>query len=512
MRLAELVKDVGLESSAPVADVTVAGITDDSRSIAAGDVFIAVAGAASDGHEHAQAAVAAGAAAVLAERPLPQLGVPVVVVRDLKRHRSALASKVFDQPSRALTCVGVTGTNGKTSIASFVAELADALGERAGYMGTIGWGEVGHLASSSLTTESAITIQRRLAGFRESGLTWAVLEVSSHAMDQHRVDAVVFDYAVFSNLSRDHLDYHGDIETYGAAKARLFELPALKAAVVNVDDAFGRDLVDRLGADLPVLTYGEEAPQHGAGNAAAHTVGHVSWQNLRFDPFGVSGEFITPWGSARFELPLYGRFSVANAAAALAVLCQAGAQGGGAFELTDVVAALGRIRSVPGRMEFFPGRPTVVVDYAHTPDALEKMLTGIRPHVAGRVFVVCGCGGDRDKGKRPLMARAACRNADRVWLTSDNPRNEDPEAIIHDMLPGVPDGAAVEIVVDRRSAILAAVDAAAATDVVVVAGKGHEDYQETRGRREPFSDREIAAMLTGRADKPAVENPSCCSG
>jgi UDP-N-acetylmuramoyl-L-alanyl-D-glutamate--2,6-diaminopimelate ligase len=487
--LAELLKD--MVSDPP--PVVVRGITDDSRHVSAGDAFVAVAGDASDGHAFAPDAAAAGAAVVLSERPISGLQVPVVVVPALKRLRGELAARLLGRPSSELRCVGVTGTNGKTSIACFIAELAAMLGHRAGYMGTIGWGEAGALARSSLTTASAIDTQARLADFRDRGLSWAVLEASSHALDQHRLDAVAFDYAVFSNLSRDHLDYHGDFESYGAAKARLFEMPGLTAAVINVDDPFGRSLVDRPGDDVAVITCGTE--------------GDVRWTDLRFEAAGISGTFHTPWGRSAFHLPLYGAFSVSNTAAALAVLCHAGET------LERVIEGLGRLSPVPGRMEFFPGQPTIVVDYAHTPDALEKMLDGLAPHAAGRLIAVVGCGGDRDRGKRPQMAAAACEHADEVWFTSDNPRSEAPDAILDDMMPGVPSGRRVMREVDRERAIRQAVAAAEPEDLIVIAGKGHEDYQEIRGERLPFSDRDLAAALTG-APSPTtgpVEAP-CCSG
>ena len=466
-----------------LADLEVTGVSDDSRTAGAGDLFLAVQGAASDGHDHAEAAVRAGAVAVLAERDIPGLNAPQLVVDDLGRLRSAIADCIYGAPSAALTCVGVTGTNGKTSIACFIAELAGLLGRAAGYMGTIGWGLPGELTPAALTTESAITVQKRLAAFRDQGLDWAVLEVSSHALDQHRVDAVSFDYAVFSNLSRDHLDYHRDFESYGRAKAHLFRFPDLDAAFINLDDGFGRQLAAGLEGALTVVGYGLSPDAS------------VRWSGLEYHAGGVRGRFHTPWGEADFDLPLYGDFSVANAAAALGVLCHSGAG------LEPVVDAMRRLSPVPGRMEFFPGRPTLVVDYAHTPDALAKMLAACRPHLDGQLICICGCGGDRDRGKRPEMAAAACAGADRVCFTSDNPRSEDPAAIIDDMLPGVPDGMSVEVRVDRREAIEAAVRSAGPGDMVVIAGKGHEDYQEIKGQKLPFDDRAIARLLTNAEEE-----------
>lgn len=479
--LAQVLEDMAEDVAAEVRSLEVGGMTDDSRQVRPGDLFVAVAGGAADGHAYVADAVAAGAVAVLAERALADPGVPVIVIDDLKTHRGTLAARVYGEPSAQMTCVGVTGTNGKTSIACFVAELAGRLDGCAGYMGTIGWGRPGALQTSDLTTGSAITIQRRLAAFREQGIDWAVLEVSSHALDQHRVDAVAFDYAVFSNLTRDHLDYHRDLDSYGRAKARLFHFPGLSSAIVNIDDPFGRSLAAELDGVLRLVTYGVAADAD------------IRWSDLEFHPQGVSGRLVTPWGEDRFALPLYGDFSVANAAAALGVLCAAGTP------FASVLSALGSLTPVPGRMEFFPGRPTLVVDYAHTPDAVTKMLAALKPHAAGRIVCLIGCGGDRDRGKRPLMAEAACRHADAVWLTSDNPRSEVPERIIEDMLTGVPAGTDVHLETDRLKAITAAVRAAGPTDLVVIAGKGHEAYQEIQGRRLPFSDRAIAAELTRSA-------------
>ncbi len=480
----------GFTVSAPGGDLAemlslpVTGITDDSRAVAPGDVFVAVAGQAADGHRYAKAALEAGAVAVLAERDVAEAAGPVLLVEDLKTARSALAGRVFGDPSQRLTSVGVTGTNGKTSIACFVAELAERLGEPAGYLGTIGWGRPGALASSALTTESAINVQRRLAALEDSGCAWAVLEVSSHALDQHRVDGVSFDFAVFSNLSRDHLDYHGTFEAYGAAKARLFRFPGLRGTVVNGDDGFGRSLAQQLAGNVPVFVYGSRPDAD------------VRWSDLEFHSTGVRGALTTPWGAGSFELPLFGDFSVANAVAALAVLCAAGKP------FSEVTAALATLTAVPGRMEFFPGQRTLLVDYAHTPDALEKMLQALAPHRRGRILCVCGCGGDRDRGKRPEMAAAACAHADVVWFTSDNPRSEEPGAIIEDMLAGVPADGVVEVEVDRLAAIEAAVAAAGPDDLVVIAGKGHEDYQEVAGERLPFSDRQVAADLAaGRSPR-----------
>jgi len=460
-------------------DVPVTALREDSRQIEPGDVFVAVRGESADGHDFAADAVARGAAAVLAEHPLDGLSVPVVVVDGLRGRRGALAARLYGNPGAKLHCVGVTGTNGKTSIAHYIADLAERLGQPAGYMGTIGWGRVGALQPARLTTEDPITVQQRLAALAADGCRWAVLEASSHALAQERIVDVPFRSAVFSNLSRDHRDYHPSNEAYAAAKARLFQWPGLEVAVLNADDPFGRELAAALPAEVRCLSYGC------SGGA------DVSWSELDLSGGAAVGRWHTPWGEAPLCLPVPAEFFVANAAAALAVLCAHGAP------LADVAAAARHLAAVPGRMERFaaPGRPAVVVDFAHTPDAVEKVLAALRPATRGKLICVFGCGGDRDPGKRPLMAAAAERGADILWLTSDNPRSEDPERIIADMRAGLDGRVPARQCADRRAAIETAVAAAAEGDTVLVAGKGHEDYQEIDGRRRPFSDRQVVETL-----------------
>ena len=465
------------EPAAPA--IEIAGLCEDSRQVQPGEAFVAVRGAAFDGHDHAAEAVARGAACVLAERPLPGLGVPVIEVENLPARRGALADRLYAAPSQALTCVGVTGTNGKTTIAHQLASLANGLGLDTAYMGTIGWGRPGQLARSRLTTESAILSQKRLACLRQRGCAWAALEVSSHALAQGRVDAVAFDYAVFSNLTRDHLDYHADFDAYGAAKRRLFEFPSLRCAVINIDDAFGNGLARSL-PQMDVLTCG----QGGAD---------IAWEDVEHRADGLRARLRTPWGSASVSAPVCGDFGLANLAAAIGVLAAA------EQPLEAICDAASALPAVPGRMEFFrkDGHPTVVVDYAHTPDALAKALAAARRHAEGALLCVVGCGGDRDAGKRPMMGRVAATLADQVWLTSDNPRSEDPLAIMGDMAAGIEDGAPVTQQADRGAAIAAAIAAASAGDLVIVAGKGHEEHQEIDGHRHPFSDREAVRQALG---------------
>ena len=463
-------------------DIRASHLLEDSRRVEPGDLFLAVKGHSGDGHDFAAAAVKRGAAAVLAERQIPGLSVPVVVVPDLRSRRGSLAARFYGNPSEHLYCVGVTGTNGTTSIAHYIADLACRADRPAGYMGTIGWGRPGALQPARLTTEDPVTVQRNLAALRDQGLQWAVIEVSSHALAQGRVDAVRFDVAVFSNLSRDHLDYHDSAESYGNAKARLFHWPGLRSAVIIVDDDFGRGLCADLPSSVTPLCYGRDGPD-------------IGWTELQFSAAGVSGTWRTRWGDRPFSMPLHAEFSVANAAAVLGVLCHAG------VSLAKFAQAAETLGSVPGRMEYYraPGRPHVVVDFAHTPDALDKVLAALRVETQGRLICVFGCGGDRDPGKRPLMAQAAERHADVLWLTSDNPRSEAPDAIIADMVAGLSNRVRVHRCADRAEAIAGAIGGAVAGDTVLVAGKGHEDYQESAGRRVPFSDRALVAELLGEA-------------
>ena len=475
MTLRELVGDPGLP------EIELGGLAEDSRSVEPGDAFMAVRGAAADGHDYAAEAVQRGAVCILAERCLPGVDAPVVTVDGLRERRGSLAAKFYGDPSRALECIGVTGTNGKTSIAHHLADLLGGFGKRAGCLGTLGWGEPGRLAPTALTTGDAVATQKRLACLRDSGCAWACLEVSSHALAQGRADDVRFDYAVFSNLTRDHLDYHANFAEYGAAKRRLFEFPTVRLAAINVDDEFGRGLA----ADL----HGPEIITVGRANA------DLSWDRLTFHTDGLRARLSSPWGTEPVEAPVFGEFSLANVTAAIGLLAAAG------LSFRDLVERARVLSCVAGRMEFFraSGQPAVVVDYAHTPDALGNALGALASHCRGRLICVVGCGGNRDQGKRPQMARAAVSGADAVWLTSDNPRWEDPEAIIGQMRAGLDDAAAVREEVDRGAAIAGAIAEAEPRDLVVIAGKGHETCQEIRGCRRPFSDREIVRRILGGA-------------
>jgi UDP-N-acetylmuramoyl-L-alanyl-D-glutamate--2,6-diaminopimelate ligase len=455
-------------------------ITADSRRIEPGVAFAAYPGHVADGRRFIPDAIARGASAVLWEardyRWDAKWTTPNVGVESLQARLGAIADFVYGSPSQRLWMVGVTGTNGKTSCAQWIAQAFDACGRRAGVLGTLGNGLVGALAPALHTTPDVTVFHELLAQFHAAGARAVAMEVSSHGLDQGRVNGAKFDIALFTNLTRDHLDYHKTMAAYGAAKARLFTWKGLRAAVINADDPFGQSLIDAArGRGQRLLTYG-------FGTA------DISAKSLVIDRAGIVIDVATPWGHAKLSSPVVGNFNAYNLLGVLGVLLASD------VPLADAVAALGRLEAPAGRMQRFGGdrRPLVVVDYAHTPDALEKALTSLRGAVAIASDLVCvfGCGGDRDPGKRPEMGAVAARLADRIVVTSDNPRSEDPMAIATAAAKGVLDAGHRRwtIEVDRRAAIKAAIAAAREGDVVLIAGKGHETYQEANGERRPFSD------------------------
>ena len=473
-RLADLFPDL-----TGVPAVCVGGVSLDSRAVRPNDLFLALSGSSHDGHRFVADAAAAGAVAVAGERPIDGCALPQITVPDLARRVSALAGALYGHPSAGLQTVAVTGTNGKTSVAYFCAWLARLLGRSAGFLGTVGWGRLEperSLASANLTTADAVTLQARLRRLADDGVDFVALELSSHALAQHRADALTVDVAVFTNLSHDHLDYHRTMAAYGAAKARLFEFAGLRHAVLNTDDAFGQQLKARLRGQLALseVTLGRAATLRAVRAAPAG----LSWE-LRIDH---------QWHPV--QAPLFGTHNAENLSAAILALHALG------YDAADLVSAASSVRPPPGRLQAVSGpagTPAVFVDYAHTPHALETVLAALRPHVAGRLICVFGCGGDRDPAKRGPMGRAVLAGADAAWLTTDNPRGEAPEAILQDVLDGLTDTTALVVNVDRAAAITGAIDAAGAHDLVLIAGKGHETYQEVDGVRLPFDDAAVAA-------------------
>lgn len=462
----------------------------DSRRIEPGDVFIACPGLSSDGRLYLRQAADRGAAAIVMQdgwdgaRP----GIPVLEVAGLGRMLGGIADEWYGQPSAAMTVIAVTGTNGKTSTAQWLAAALSAQGVPCGAVGTLGVTRPdGSMLGGALTTPDVLSMHRTLALLRDAGATAVAIEASSIGLDQGRLDHVRVAVAGFTNLTRDHLDYHGTIEKYREAKFSLFGRPGLRLAVVNVDDAAGRDLLTRY-PDLPVLRYSVDAPRE----SDIHAV------DIHTGAYGLIFNLVLPGGTAQIVTRQLGLHNVSNLLLVAGVLHHMG------WDLARIAAALAALEPVPGRLEIISPRVSVdarrgavlvVADYAHTPDALERALAALRPVAAGRggeLVCVFGCGGDRDSGKRPMMGRIAATLADRVVVTNDNPRSEDPQTIAGQIVAGM--ASAPEIELDRARAILSTVWAAEDQDVVLLAGKGHETYQEFNGGRVPFDDREWAAF------------------
>jgi UDP-N-acetylmuramoyl-L-alanyl-D-glutamate--2,6-diaminopimelate ligase len=488
------VLDALLAGVAPAPGLPVTGLTLDSRAVTPGDVFVALAGARGHGLDHADEAIVRGAQAVLwdpAERrdgAGAEAKVPFIEVPGLRDRLGTIADRFYGMPSSRLTVAGVTGTNGKTTCAWLLASAVDRLARRGAYLGTLGAGFPPAVTGGSLTTPDVISLHRQLRALADAGATHVAMEVSSHALDQRRVDGVRMRVAAFCNLSRDHLDYHGTMERYAEAKQRLFRLPGLEHAVINVGDPAGSRFAAALapGVKLTAVAVESEAP-------AARRFVHV--RRVIASEGGLELEIQGHFGARRLCSRLIGGFNAENLAVTLAALAA------WQFDVDAALAALGECTAPPGRMESYrlPSGAIAVVDYAHTPDALAKALAAVRAHARGRVSVVFGCGGERDPGKRPLMGEVAERLADRVVVTDDNPRGEDGDGIVAMILGGMrrPGDALIER--ERGRAIDAALAGARAGDAVLIAGKGHEDYQLVDGERRRFSDRECLAAYLGAA-------------
>jgi UDP-N-acetylmuramoyl-L-alanyl-D-glutamate--2,6-diaminopimelate ligase len=480
------------------AEIVVRDVTLDSRAASPGSLFLACGGRTTHGLKFAQQAVALGARAVLYEdtagtgqaQPDMQLasrlgsGIFVAAVPHLSQHVGTIADRFFGAPSQTVTVVGITGTNGKTTCAWLLAQALQHCNRPAAYMGTLGFGVPPSVTATEHTTSDAVTVHRQLATLRDLGAECVCMEVSSHAIDQDRVGAVRFNTAAFTNLTRDHLDYHGTMEAYGAAKARLFQWPSLANRIINVDDSFGAQLAKQLSPARLVLT------TRSAAVSSLRQVEQVRALRATPEPAGLAIEIDSSWGNAGFTVPLIGEFNVDNVLTVLAVLLSWN------IPLAQATAALTQCRAPTGRMELFGGKapaPLAIVDYAHTPDALAKALQAARLHCRGRLRVVFGCGGDRDAGKRPQMGRVAAELADEVIVTDDNPRTEDPARIVADILGGLAKPADALVEHDRARAIQIALHRSGPGDVVLVAGKGHEDYQIYGTVRRAFRDQIIVS-------------------
>ncbi|QWP79340.1 UDP-N-acetylmuramoyl-L-alanyl-D-glutamate--2,6-diaminopimelate ligase [Lysobacter sp. K5869] len=486
MRLADLLPDVaGIPG-----DLRIDGLVMDSRAVRPGDAFVAIAGFGAHGLKFVDQARAAGAAAILFEPPAPDdLPAPAdaIAVPGLRSRLGEMGDAFHGRASEAMSVVGVTGTNGKTSTVQLIAQAWHLLGVSCGTVGTLGAGLYGQVVPNGFTTPLVLPLHELLAGMRDAGATAVAMEVSSHALDQGRVAGVHFDVGVFTNLTRDHLDYHGDMASYGAAKARLFAWPGLKAAAINLDDEFGRELI----AQLPKRVRGIGLSSRGQAGATLRA------DKLSFDSRGIGFDLVAGGKSHPVASRLLGRFNVDN------LLAVAGALYALEQEPATIARILSQLEPIHGRMNRLGGDgrlPLVVIDYAHTPDALEQALASLRAHAQARLICVFGCGGERDRGKRPQMAAIAEHGADLAIVTDDNPRGEDGDVIVADILQGFRDPQRAVVLRDRREAIGRAIAEAGPDDIVLVAGKGHEPYQEIHGVRHPFDDTLIArAALEARA-------------
>ncbi len=492
LTLAKLLKPWLDDSSKLMADdtlgaINVSNLELDSRAIKQGDTFVAIIGHTVDGRLFIERAIQSGADSVIAQADAEHKhgevtlvdGVPVVHIYQLDTLLSVMAARLYQYRQQV---IGVTGTNGKTTITQLIAQWIELVGDRAAIMGTTGNGFLNDLQEAKNTTGSAIDVQRILSQLDSQGSQYTAMEVSSHGLVQGRVAAVPFSLGIFTNLSRDHLDYHGTMEGYEAAKKLLFTGHHCEHAVLNVDDEVGRRWLSARSDAIAVSVEGRQLGEKG-----------VWATSVEYSDGGISLEFDGCFGSGKLDAPLIGQFNASNVLLAFSALLALG------FDKQALMDTASKLQPVLGRMELFQadGKPKLVVDYAHTPDALEKALQALRVHCDGQLWVIVGCGGDRDKGKRPMMASIAEQLADKVILSDDNPRSEDPKAIVEDMLAGMsaPEAAFVEH--QRFNAAQLAVQHATASDIILLAGKGHEDYQVIGNDNVHYSDRETAAQLLG---------------
>ncbi|MEG9498671.1 UDP-N-acetylmuramoyl-L-alanyl-D-glutamate--2,6-diaminopimelate ligase [Mannheimia indoligenes] len=470
-------------------------MTLDSRQVQQGDLFIALKGHQVDGRKFIPNAIEKGAKIILAEAEEDQIEIEldpqfakfnldrtacckVISVPQLPKLLSAIAGAFYDNPSQKLVLAGITGTNGKTTTAQLLAQWHNLLGGKSAVMGTIGNGLYGKVQEAVNTTGSAIEIQRNLADFVELGADFCAMEVSSHGLAQFRAEALAFDLAIFTNLSRDHLDYHNTMEEYAEAKFRLFSELNTKAQVINADDDIGSEWLSKLPNAVAVSTRPDFSTNHKFVKATA----------VKFTLQGATIQFESSWGNGELRSSLIGAFNVSNILTAFAGLLALG------FDIQQLIKTAPQLVGVAGRMECItsPNKPMVIVDYAHTPDALEKALQAAHLHCEGELWCIFGCGGDRDTGKRPLMAKIAEQLADKVIATDDNPRTEDNQKIMADIFKGFENQSAVQVIHNREQAIKTAIEQAKSIDVILIAGKGHEDYQIIGTEKLHFSDQEVS--------------------
>lgn len=477
MNLAECLKGI---TGAVIPDLEVDHLKNDTRKLNKGDVFLAYPGSQADGRAYISQAIAAGAAAIIYDprdnfKPVQtENKIAMVAVPDLASKLAEIAYYFYqnDAAQNELKITGITGTNGKTSIACQLSEAYELLGHTSFYVGTLGQGKITAMELLNNTTPDALHMQALIADCKKKGVDRMVMEVSSHALCQHRVDYIPFSQAIFTNLTHDHLDYHGSMQAYAEAKAKLFERESLEWAIINADDPYASVMALAVKPGTKIIRYGQ------------HQQAEVRILDWHMDETGIGAHISSPWGDHSLQLKTLGRFNLYNALAVLSSLLASG------IPAAQVLPLMPKLQAAPGRLEVVSQHPLVIVDYAHTPDALENVLSTLKQIAKAKLWVVFGCGGDRDKQKRPLMGRIASQYADELILTSDNPRNEAPMQIIEDILAGI-SKRSYHIEENRRAAIALALQSAAKEDIILIAGKGHEDYQQIGQERFYFSDQEV---------------------
>ncbi|HIF49976.1 MAG TPA: UDP-N-acetylmuramoyl-L-alanyl-D-glutamate--2,6-diaminopimelate ligase [Thiotrichaceae bacterium] len=476
--------------------MVVTGVAIDSRQVRSGDLFMAYRGTEVNGVDYIDHAIQAGAVAIVIDEDekidLQLISVDVFKIDNLRKQAGIIISRFYDEPSKQMEVIGVTGTNGKTTVSYMVAQVLFMLGKKSAVVGTIGNGPFGKVESANTTTPDPVKLHSLFSSWA-GDIDSVVMEVSSHALDQGRVAGVEFNSAVFTNLSRDHLDYHKTFEDYADAKSQLFRLSCLKHAIVNIDDYYGLKLIDLLPIGINIYAYSTKAKQEDINRK---NVSFVFCEKIEVDHLKTKLTIQSPWGQVTITTGLLGQFNIENILAAYTSLCISD------LSAEQVAEALSKFNGVPGRMEYFSSqndsnsKPLLIVDYAHTPDALEKVLTALRPYCKGKLFCIFGCGGDRDTGKRSQMGAIAEALSDQVVITNDNPRTETEEKIVEDILVGIKDKSKATIKYDRSDAIINTFLNADKNDVILIAGKGHETTQQVGTMLLPFSDRELARRLT----------------
>ncbi len=485
MRLSILLQD--FYALPAEADREISALTLDSRAVKPDSLFIAIKGTHQDGRDYIPQAIANGASAIVidAENAAISTTVPVIAIPQLQKNLAAIAARFYDYPARKLRMIGITGTSGKTSCSHYLACALESLQIRCGIIGTLGSGFYDALGTAGLTTPDAISLQALLHDFVKQGAQAVAMEVSSHSIDQGRVNHIDYDIGIFTNLSQDHLDYHGDMPSYAAVKRRFFADMSVKHLIINTDDVYGATWINELAASKSILAYGTKKP--------AVDVPFIQAKQVVSDMHGITAQVISPFGEAKICLPLIGEFNLGNGLAVLAALCAYG------IPFQEAVTSLATLQPVAGRMQTLGGgkHPLIVVDYAHKPDALEKVLQALRSHTRGKLWCVFGCGGERDRGKRPLMAKIAERLADHVIVTNDNPRHEKPEEIAAEIMQGFVCPEKITVELDRSKAILNSIQCASQGDCILIAGKGAERYQQVGDEKIPFDDVEKAKKYLG---------------